>query len=343
MARLGQSFSEIRPGHQLYGVFHGGRLDKWAGMSQFYKFLMVEHTSSFPAYSQLDGIFVLNKPSGPSSAQCLKIFKRFGQKKLGHAGTLDPLADGVLLVLLGQATKLSSWLLAEGKKTYAATVRLGIETDTWDTEGTVLARKPVDGITAEAIGNIVASLCGEQVQEVPAYSAAKFQGQPLYKLTRKGIKAPVKHKIVKIYKADLLSAELPHATFRVECSSGSYIRSLAHSLGQRLGCGAALCNLTREYSHPFSLAEASALEDLERQPAILPGRLLPLSAALPDWPKIQLTAEQAEAVRNGQGIRASHESASHAFLCRGDTPLALARLDDASREARWQVIRGLWN
>ena len=306
-------------------------------------FLMVEHTSNFPAYPQLDGIFVLNKPSGPSSAQCLKIFKCLGQKKIGHAGTLDPLANGVLLVLLGQATKLSSWLLAEGRKTYSATVRLGIETDTWDTEGAILASKPVDGISAEAIGNAIASLRGEQIQEVPAYSAAKFQGQPLYKLARKGIKAPVKHKTVKIYKAELLSAELPHATFRVECSSGSYIRSLAHSLGQRLGCGAALCNLTREYSHPFSLAEASALEELAGQPDILSGRLLPLSAALPDWPKIQLTAVQAGAVRNGQGVRASQESASHAFLCCGDTPLALARLDRASREARWQVVRGLWN
>lgn len=202
---------------------------------------------------QQHGLLVVDKPRGLSSAQCTNRFKRLGQKKIGHAGTLDPMAQGVLLVLLGHATKISGYLMAGGVKAYQGTVRLGQTTDTWDADGQITAEAPWNHVTAEAVADVIAGWVGTSEQPVPPYSAAKHQGQPLYKLSREGKETPLKIKTIEISRAEVLRVELPYVTFRVICSSGTYIRSLAHSLGTRLGCGAVLTELIREYSHPFGL------------------------------------------------------------------------------------------
>ena len=202
---------------------------------------------------QQHGLLVVDKPRGLSSAQCTNRFKRLGQKKIGHAGTLDPMAQGVLLVLLGHATKISGYLMAGGVKAYQGTVRLGQTTDTWDADGQIIAEAPWNHVTAEAVADVIAGWVGTSEQPVPPYSAAKHQGQPLYKLSREGKETPLKIKTIEISRAEVLRVELPYVTFRVICSSGTYIRSLAHSLGTRLGCGAVLTELIREYSHPFGL------------------------------------------------------------------------------------------
>ena len=189
---------------------------------------------------QQHGLLVVDKPRGLSSAQCTNRFKRLGQKKIGHAGTLDPMAQGVLLVLLGHATKISGYLMAGGVKAYQGTVRLGQTTDTWDADGQITAEAPWDHVTAEAVADVIAGWVGTSEQPVPPYSAAKHQGQPLYKLSREGKETPLKIKTIEISRAEVLRVELPYVTFRVICSSGTYIRSLAHSLGTRLGCGAVL-------------------------------------------------------------------------------------------------------
>lgn len=290
-------------------------------------------------FRQLHGIVPLAKPSGPSSAQCLNVFKRLGQKKIGHGGTLDPMASGVLLVLLGNATKLSGWLLQGGRKIYSGRIKLGVETDTWDTTGAVIAEKSCDKIGADAIESAIRAWTEAREQEVPPYSAAKYRGQPLYKLARKGHDTPVKLKSASIFEASLLEISMPFVSFRVACGSGSYIRSLAHSLGVRLGCGATLSELTREYSHPFALAQCHSLEEISE--SHLPGFALPLQAGLPDWPCVELEPGEALAVRNGRPVKARQAPVPHSFLCSGGNVLAIASLSEDGE--LWRVERGLWN
>jgi tRNA pseudouridine55 synthase len=303
-------------------------------------------------FPQAHGVLVLNKPKGPSSARCLAVLKQFGQRKIGHAGTLDPMASGVLLVLLGHATKISRYLMSEGIKTYSGNLRLGRTTDTWDAEGRVLAENPWEHIEEKDVRAGIAAWPECVSQTVPPYSAAKHQGRPLYKLSRAGTIAPEKVKDIKISHAELLSLELPHVRFRVSCSSGTYIRSLAHSLGMRLGCGAVLTELTREYSHPFGLDAACALDALCAEPERLFDLVLPVARAFPHWPVISVPAEEAARVRDGVAL--PHDAGCAADVAwkpgayallqdRDGNPLALAQARDTGGIAAWTVLRGLWH
>lgn len=286
---------------------------------------------------QFDGVVALDKPTGPSSAQCLYAFKKQGQKKTGHAGTLDPMATGVLIVLLGHATKLSGWLLNCGRKTYSGVIRLGIETDTWDVTGKILANRPWEQIGSAEVKAAIKAWEEISEQEVPAYSAAKYNGQPLYKLARKGHDTPVKRKSATIFEAGMLEVSMPFVKFRVTCSSGVYVRSLAHSLGQRLECGAALARLTREYSHPFRLENCCSLEEI--QAGLSQEHITSMMDALPEWPRIAVSAREAEYLRNGRAIESDAGEGSLAFLCLEDRPVAIGR----SSGHFWLVERGLWN
>ncbi len=293
---------------------------------------------------QLHGVLVLRKPTGPSSAQCLTAIKRLGQRKIGHAGTLDPMASGVLLVLLGQATKLSGYLLEGGGKVYTGTLRLGQTTDTWDATGTLTAEAPWEGVSAARVREEIAAWRVLAEQPVPSYSAAKHEGQPLYRLARKGLVAPSKIKRIEISQADTLEVSLPFVRFRVACSSGTYIRSLAHSLGTRLGCGAVLTELTREYSHPFGLDLARDPADFTADPTLLPGCVQPLSAALPCWPQVELMPDEAARVRNGVAVPCRTEATGErALLLEQGRALALAQRAATPAGPCWTVLRGLWN
>lgn len=312
-----------------------------------------------PQLPQAHGVLVLNKPKGPTSARCLTTIKRMGQRKIGHAGTLDPMASGVLLVLLGHATKISGHLMADGGKGYAGELQLGQTTDTWDAEGSVQSTAPWEEITEADVRQVVQSWLGEHLQDVPPYSAAKHEGKALYKLARQGKDAPEKKKSVQISHAEVLSVNLPFVRFRVRCSSGTYIRSLAHSLGARLGCGAMLTELTREYSHPFDLQESCTLETLVAAPEMLPHYVLPISRALPHWPVYALLPAEEATLRNGvaQVCNASRlvsppsagfwnpeiQLGDKAILqnTHGD-PLALAEAQEQPTGLCWSVLRGLW-
>ena len=301
------------------------------------------------ALPQQHGVLVLNKPSGPTSARCLTAIKRLGQKKIGHAGTLDPLASGVLLVLLGQATKLSGHLLSGGGKVYRGVLRLGQTTDTWDIEGQVQEEAPWQHISVEDVRREVAAWLDLTEQPVPSYSAAKHEGQPLYKLARKGLEAPQKIKSMEISQAEVLETSLPFVRFRVACSSGTYIRSLAHSLGKRLGCGAVLTELTREFSHPFGLDVARDPADFTADPTLLPGCVIPVEDALPHWPRVDLTLEEAARVRNGIAVpcrtpqTGDGDGEDLAFLMEQGQALALAKREVTAAGPCWAVLRGLWN
>jgi len=319
-----------------------------------------EKRSGAAPLPQLHGILVLRKPSGPTSARCLTAIKRLGQKKIGHAGTLDPMASGVLLVLLGQATKLSGHLMAGGGKVYSGTLRLGQTTDTWDMQGKVVAEQPWQHVSEDDVRREIAAWRALTEQPVPPYSAAKHEGQPLYKLARKGVEAPAKVKHMQISQAETLEVSLPSVRFRVACSSGTYIRSLAHSLGTRLGCGAVLTELTREYSHPFGLDVARDPADFTADPTLLPGCVLPIAEALPHWRKVELLPEEAARVRNGMAVpcrpdaaavaaadgrmdASAEEDGDFALLLEQGQALALAQLETQPSGSCWTVLRGLWN
>jgi len=299
-----------------------------------------------PDPRQQDGLVVLDKPSGITSAGCLERMKRvLGQTRIGHAGTLDPLATGVLLVLLGEGTKLAPCLTG-GEKTYSGQLRLGLTTDTYDIEGRVTAEAPVAGIEPERVAEEIRrwTLLTEQV--VPPFSAAKHQGRPLYALARAGEEVPAKTKAVEIFSAEVLEMDLPLARFRVRVGSGTYVRSLVHSLGMRIGRGAVLTELRRERSRPYGLEEAHGLEELLADPAGFPARVIPLAQALPHWSRGTLDARQADLVRNGAALAADEVSLDKPgdeamLLGPGNEPLALARLGADGERKRWVILRGL--
>ncbi len=303
--------------------------------------------------AQQHGVLILDKPKGPTSTWCLETIKRkLGQKKIGHAGTLDPMAQGVLVIMLGRATKIGPYLL-EGDKTYLGRLKLGETTDTYDAEGEVTATAPWEHIPADAVEAGIARWLTLTEQEVPPYSAAKHQGKPLYELARKGKDVPVKTKPVDILEAQVTEMDLPFVTFRVRVSSGVYIRSLVHSLGMRLGSGAVLTALTREYSRPFGLEEARSLDDLLARPESLPERVISLTEALRGMPRIALTGEMAGKVRLGMRLRAADLPPAQAgretapgeealFLDPEGEALAVCRAGLFDGELRWAINRGLW-
>ncbi|NCC24745.1 MAG: tRNA pseudouridine(55) synthase TruB [Deltaproteobacteria bacterium] len=300
---------------------------------------------------QLDGLLVLNKPSGPTSTDCLNTLKRrFGQKKIGHAGTLDPLAAGVLLVLFGQATKMASYLTEE-KKTYAGVMVLGLETDSYDIQGRVLEERPWQDVHEDMVHSEIRAWQDLEDQEVPPVSAAKYKGRPLYALQRAGLDVPVKIKRIRIHQAEVIGVDLPRVRFRVTCSQGTYVRSLVHSLGKRLGVGAVLTELVREACHPYGLAQARSLDEvLEHDKDALGSLLIPLSEVLPHWKTTRLDQAQTLAIRQGvrlpadsEGIKANEPGERRLFHASDGSPIAMVEAVLQENRTRWSILRGLWS
>ncbi len=214
----------------------------------------------------ISGILPVNKPENISSAQVVARVKRaLKAGKAGHTGTLDPFATGLVLVCLNQATRISRFFL-EGSKTYLATITLGLETNTYDKTGTPGQRAQpglMAQITDVAVEEAVLGFKGPQDQVAPSFSALKHQGQPLYKLARKGEMIQKPPRRIEIYDIGVTRTELPQVDIHVHCSSGTYIRSLAHDLGRKLGCGAHLSGLVRTRSGDFDLNQALTLEQIE--------------------------------------------------------------------------------
>ena len=256
----------------------------------------------------MDGILIINKPPGWTSHDVVARVRRLthhAARRVGHAGTLDPMATGVLLVCLGRATRVAEYLMASDK-TYRAVIRLGVETDTYDAEGQVVATRPVD-VDESALRSTLGKFVGEIDQVPPMYSAIKREGKPLYKLARLGVEVEREPRHVKIHDITLREFLPPDLTIDVRCSSGTYIRSLAHDIGSALGCGAHLTALTRLASGTFTLDNAVTLQDLTGLD--LPGLLHPLDAALQDLPAVTLDANQARRIVMGQAIPASRVEA----------------------------------
>lgn len=211
-----------------------------------------------PAEPALEaGIFLVDKPAGPSSFRMVQLMRRaLSIKKIGHAGTLDPFASGLLIICVGRpATRLISRFM-DGEKRYEAVLRLGIETTTQDLEGEVVAHKEVGVFTREVLESCLAGFVGEQLQTPPQYSALKHMGKPLYHYARRGITIEKAPRSITISRVELLDAEAETLHIMVDCSKGTYIRTLAHDIGRTLGCGAHLIALRRLQSGSFRVDDA---------------------------------------------------------------------------------------
>lgn len=255
----------------------------------------------------VNGILVIDKPKGVTSNGILQQVKRlFGAAKAGHTGALDPLATGVLPLCFGEATKFSQMML-DSDKAYIATARLGIRTETGDSEGAVVAEKPVpDGLTADVLEPVLDGFRGD-IQQVPSmYSALKHKGRPLYEYAREGIEVERPARPVTIYELTLLDIRENELDIAVSCTKGTYIRSLVEDIGEALGCGAHVTALRRTMASGFTLANAHAVSDLEamrERGESLDGLLVAPDAALSMFPEHRLAGQALVSILNGQPVR----------------------------------------
>ena len=272
--------------------------------------------------SQASGILNVNKPAGPSSFDIVRLVRRgTAVKKAGHAGTLDPMASGVLLVLLGQAVRISEYLM-DLPKTYRARVRLGFATETYDAEGRPVGEERSVVVPREQVQRALDTFVGEIEQTPPAYSAVKVEGQRAYRLARKG----------------------EDVRIEVECGKGTYIRSLAHDLGQALGCGGHLAALERTRVGPFSSDSAVALPELEGTFGADDWQelVLPLDCGLTELPAITLHIEDEKDIRHGQAVRIDEERLTGAAVEDGRLHRAYAEDGGLVAIVAYEASTGLW-
>src|SRR6266581_2822705 len=213
-------------------------------------------------FSALDGAILIDKPSGPTSHDVVDAIRRqFGIKKVGHCGTLDPNATGLLVIVLGRGTKLSEKLMATDK-VYEGALRLGETTTSHDADGELTASLPVPPLTLEQLNEVAAAFIGDQMQLPPMVSAVKKDGVPLYKLARTGIEVERKQRMIHIYNFRFSKYDEPVGEFRVACTKGTYVRTLAHDFGEKVGCGGHLSTLRRIVSGQFDVADALPLDQV---------------------------------------------------------------------------------
>jgi tRNA pseudouridine55 synthase len=285
----------------------------------------------------MNGILLLDKPKGLSSAALVaKVKKKFSLDKVGHGGTLDPMATGLLPIAVNEGTKIVQFLL-DADKEYIAEATLGATTDTDDAEGSILQSASIEGVTPTQIKDALAKQVGSIEQRPPIYSALKRGGKPLYQLAREGKEVEVEARTVEIKEIELLEISLPIVRFRVACGKGTYIRSVARDLGEALGCGGHLSALRRTRAHRFDVAHAKTIEDVATSDAIS------CAEALSFLPSVVANAEGARRAGHGQKMPASQlgfDPALKGFACvltESKQLIAIAELD-GNDGLSWQRI-----
>ena len=255
----------------------------------------------FQSQNKIEGFIALDKPKGPTSHAIIQdLKKRFGLPKIGHAGTLDPMATGLLLLCIGEATKFSRFLI-EADKAYVAELVLGESTDTYDADGQITEKKSIKGITNDSVERALSELRGTILQKPPMFSAKKIKGRRLYKLARQGKEIEREELPVNIYKNKLLELEGSRMSLEIECSKGTYIRSIAHDLGKSLGCGAHLGGLRRTKVGKFSERDMVSPDDLSHSES-WDSFLSPIGSALSQLPSLVLKADDCGKLLNGQQV-----------------------------------------
>ena len=297
---------------------------------------MVDDDNQYDIKNAISGVLVVDKPVGLTSHDVVQIVRKGTNiRRAGHTGTLDPRASGVLVILVGPAVRLSEYVSASDKR-YQAIVRLGTTTDTYDADGRVTSSAPVD-ITEDQFETALKKFIGEIEQVPPPYSAVKVKGRKAYEMAREGEEIDLQPRKIQVYNLDLLEWAPPEAVIDVYCSSGTYVRSLAHDLGISLGCGAYLVGLRRTKSGRFTLRDAVPLRKLRE--AFEAGNwyqyLIPAAEALSDWPAVELDMDQVDAVRHGHRVQANPDDKGMARgISQQGELVALLEVDAETHE--WQ-------
>ena len=270
---------------------------------------MDNRDQNFDIKNAISGVLVIDKPVGLTSHDVVQIVRRGTHiRRAGHTGTLDPRASGVLVVLIGPAVRLSEYVSASDKR-YQAVIQLGTTTDTYDANGTIIKTAPVN-VSEEEFEITLKEFEGEIEQIPPPYSAIKIKGKKAYEMAREGEEVELAPRMINVYSIELLEWAPPEVVIDVYCSSGTYVRSLAHELGEKIGCGAHLVGLRRTKSGRFTLRDAVPLNKLRQSfdNSSWYQYLIPAAEALSDWPSLELTPEQVENVRHGHRIPAEPDS-----------------------------------
>jgi tRNA pseudouridine55 synthase len=291
---------------------------------------------NFNMKNAISGVLVIDKPVGMTSHDVVQVVRKgTNLRRAGHTGTLDPRASGVLIVLVGPAVRLSEYVSASDKR-YQAVITLGKTTDTYDEDGKQTSTAPVT-VTEEQFEKELMTFVGDIEQVPPPYSAVKVQGRKAYEMAREGEEVDLAPRIISVFSLELLEWAPPEVVIDIFCSSGTYVRSLANDLGERLGCGATLTGLRRTKSGRFTLRDAVPLRKLNE--AFADGTwyqyLIPAAEALSDWPAVELNSEQLEAVRHGNRVPAEGTVGNKARgISQQGELVALLELDEATHE--WQ-------
>jgi len=259
----------------------------------------------------MNGLLVLDKPQGATSHDCVYAVRRAtGEKSVGHLGTLDPMATGVLPLLLGKYTRLAQFFGA-AEKSYTGTIRFGWATDTYDADGEVAGERKSLGLGLEDLRGLATKFHGVMQQTPPVFSAKKLKGVPAYKLARAGRPVDVKPVQIEIVEFELTGLAEDVAEFKMTVSAGGYVRSVAHELGQMAGCGAHLASLRRTQAGVFGLEQAVTVEELRTLGVGgIAERMIPLRALLPEMPSVTVDAETAGRIRNGMAVNVPEYSNS---------------------------------
>ncbi|MBL9191744.1 MAG: tRNA pseudouridine(55) synthase TruB [Opitutaceae bacterium] len=230
----------------------------------------------------LEGILLIDKPTDHTSHDVVaRVRRKLSMKRIGHAGTLDPMATGLLIILVGKATSASQFLISLDKE-YEGTVKLGVVTNSQDAEGEILETRPVPPLTEAEVKAAIQTFLGDQYQIPPMFSAIKIDGVPLYKSARKGEDIEREPRFIRVMSWDLLRCAPPELDFRLRCSKGTYVRTLAHDLGAKLGCGGHLSALRRTATHSFTVAQALTIDQFEAMARNdIAARLIPVREAVP--------------------------------------------------------------
>ena len=231
---------------------------------------------------ELEGVLLVDKPTDHTSHDVVaRLRRKLNMKRIGHAGTLDPMATGLLIMLIGKATRISQYLISLDKE-YEGTITLGATTDSQDADGQVMETRPVPPLTEAELKTAMNSFLGDQYQMPPMYSAIKIGGVPLYKSARKGEDVVREPRFIRVMSFDLTRFALPQLDFRLRSSKGTYVRTIAHDLGQKLGCGAHLSALRRTATDRFNISQAMTLDAIEAMPIPeIERRLIPVYEAAP--------------------------------------------------------------
>ena len=277
----------------------------------------------------MEGILVINKPQEWTSHDCVAVCRRAtGVKRVGHGGTLDPMAEGVLPVFIGRATRIMEYMDL-GCKTYRCCMRLGIVTDTEDIWGEILEERSTEGITEDQIRQTAESFCGDILQKPPMYSALKIKGRKLYEYARQGITLEIQPRSVRIENLEIEEIDLKRkeVLFEVTCSKGTYIRTLCADIGEALGCGGCMQALRRTQAGEYTIAEAVPLQQL-LEAAEPETYLRDVDTMFRGYPAVKLTVNQEKRCRNGNAFSVSLPGGTYRAYSQSGEFLMLAKVED---------------